>query len=179
MLVSVDGPDLKLTTSVVLRVVGAWDDPDSDSKSDLIKPSVSLCLTLDHPFDCCSRISTLVLAASVLSMLSLVEGPDLMFTMPLVLSVEEVVSVDDPVATPSPPLVRDRKSDLINPVIPLTLTFDQPEGSCSSTSTLVPATTAPRILEPVDADDLILTPSVVKNVAAELPAGNLRKSDLI
>jgi len=73
------------------------------------------------------------------------EGPDLMLTVPVVLSVvdepddEPDEELDDepdvapapvasvPAALPSPPRVR--KSDLIKPLLPSTLTLDQPAGS--------------------------------------------------
>ena len=119
---------------------------------------------------------------SVLIMLVSVVGPDLMFTTPVVLSVPvaELAEVDGAVAAPLPPLPPlVKKSDLIKPLVPLTLTLDQPAGLCSITSTLVPATTVLNMLESVDADDLRFTPLVVRKVAGVLPIGNLRKSDLI
>ena len=92
MLAEVDALARKLTEPTVLSVVPAPDDepedaPDSESKSDLIYPSVPLCLTFDHPLDSFANTSTLVLAASVLIMLDVVDGPDLMLTDPVVLSV--------------------------------------------------------------------------------------------
>jgi len=137
--------------------------------------------------------STLVLAASVLTRLLLLfdDGLDRRLTLPVVLRVVDepddepddeepdeapapVVSV--PEALPSPP--RERKSDLIKPLFPSTLTFDHPAGSCSDTSTLVFLTTVVTTLAFVDAADLTLTPAVVLNVAVPL-IGNFRKSDLI
>jgi len=132
--------------------------------------------------------STFVFGDNVLTILLFVEGPDLMLTVPVVLSVpvdapddedepdDEDVPDDVPAALPSPPRVR--KSDLIKPFVLLTLTFDQPAGLCSVTSTFEPFSTVATTLESVDADDLTLTPDVALNVA-ELLIGNLRKSDLI
>jgi len=103
------------------------------------------------------------------------------------LTVLDVLSVpaafddaEDDAAEPDEPLPpRVRKSERINPLVPLTLTLDQPAGLCSITSTLVPARTVLSILESVEAADLRLTPLVVRKVAGELPIGILRKSDLI
>ena len=101
------------------------------------------------------------------------DGLDLRFTLPVVLSVvddpedgepdEEPAPVASvPAALPSPPRVR--KSDLINPFLPSTLTFDQPAGSCSVTSTLVPFSTVVNLFDVVDAEALTFTPAVVLNV---------------
>ena len=118
----------------------------------------------------------------------LVEGPDLILTVPVVRSVPVAAPDDDepddedpeedvvPAALPSPPRVR--KSDLMKPLLPPTVTFDQPAGLCSVTVTFDPLSTVATTLESVDADDLTLTPEVAWNVA-ELLIGNLRKSDLI
>lgn len=130
-------------------------------------------------------------------MLWFVDAPDLMLTLPVVLSVATAVPDDEdpddeepddepdetaaplasvPAALPSPPRVR--KSDLMNPFFPPTLTFDQPAGSCSVTSTFDPFSTVATTLESVDAVDLTLTPAVALKVA-ELLIGNFKKSDLI
>jgi len=120
----------------------------------------------------------------------LVDGPDLKFTAPDVLSVAITVSddveagaagddagvEDAAVEPPLPPRVK--KSDLMKPVDPFDLTLDHPAGLCSKTSTLVPATTVSKTLDVIEADALKLTPSVVRNVA-ELFIGNFKKSDLI
>jgi len=184
MLLLVDGPDLRLTVPFVLSVVdAALAAPDSESKSERMNPSVPLCLTLDQPFAWFSSTSTLVRADRVLMILSLVDAPALKLTEPVVLRVPIADDVDADATTvvvcaalPSPPRVR--KSDLIKPDVPLTLTFDQPAGSCSLTSTLVPAMTVERTFDVVDALDLTLTPEVVRNVAVPL-IGNLRKSERI
>jgi len=169
------------TVPVVLRVVVCdADAPVSEIKSDLIKPSELLCLTFDHPSDRFSITSTLVFSDSDLIIDESVDGPVLMLTVPVVFKVAMTSLVDAAAAVVDKlPLPRVRKSDLIKPDLPSTLTFDQPAGSCSVTSTLVPFMTVPTTLESVDAADLMLTPSVVRNVAAVFPIGNLRKSDLI
>jgi len=57
ILLLVDGPDLMLTVPVVRSVPvedpdeDEDDEPDADSRSDLMKPFVPLCRTLDQPFD--------------------------------------------------------------------------------------------------------------------------------
>ena len=123
--------------------------------------------------------------ASVLIMLVSVDAPDLMLTVPVVLRVPIAASDDETdgagvsvgVVSLEP---RVKKSDLIKPVTPFTLTLDQPVGSCSVTSTLVPAATVATISEFVDAEALTLTASVVRNVAVLLSSsGTVRKSDLI
>jgi len=83
----VDGPDLRFTVLAVQRFVDVWDEVELVSRSDLMKPFVPLCLTLDHPFDWFSSTSTLVLSASVLTMLLSVDDADLRFTVPVVLRV--------------------------------------------------------------------------------------------
>ena len=109
-----DGPALRLTVPVVFSVVVDCDEdaPDSDRKSDLMKPSVPFCLTLDQPFDWLSNTSTLVFAASVLSMLVSVDEPDLMFTTLVVLSVPIAAPPDD-AGVAVLPFPRVKKSDLI------------------------------------------------------------------
>jgi len=92
MLAEVDALARKLTEPTVLSVVPApdaepEDAPDSESKSDLIYPSAPLDLTFDQPLDSCANTSTLVLDASVLIILDVVDGPDLIFTDPVVFSV--------------------------------------------------------------------------------------------
>jgi len=62
------------------------------------------------------------------------------------------------------PLPGLRKSDLIYPTEPLTLTLDQPEGLCSRTETGVPLTTVLITFELVDGPDLRLTPSLVHSI---------------
>lgn len=49
-LLLVDEADLRLTVPVVFNVED-WDEPDVDSRSDLIKPVAPLTLTLDQPSD--------------------------------------------------------------------------------------------------------------------------------
>lgn len=170
----VDGPSLSLTALTVLRVVCWLGAPDADNKSDLMNPSVLLCLTLDQPFDCCSKTSTLVFDANVLIIPEVVEEPALMLTAPVVLNVETAATALGAVLPP-----RVKKSDLMNPFVLPILTLDQPAGLCSVTSTLVPLGTVCKTFDVVDADALTLTPSVVRNVVALLPAETLRKSDLI
>jgi len=83
------------------------------------------------------------------------------------------VSDDEPPPPPPPPPPlpieapppRAKKSDLMKPVLPFTLTFDHPAGLCSVTSTLVPATTVSSIHTFVDAEARTLTPPVVWKVA--------------
>jgi hypothetical protein len=64
------------------------------------------------------------------------DGLVLKFTLPVVLRVptdvvddEDEELFDEPEPPLPPPLVRVRKSDLINPVDPLCLTLDHPAGS--------------------------------------------------
>ena len=154
------GPALKLTPPTVLSVAIACPDaaPDADIKSDLINPVVPLCLTLDHPSDCCSRTSTLVFAASVLIMLALVDELALKLTEPMVLSVAG--APDEPPDAPD----SDSKSDLIKPSVPLCLTLDHPFDSFASISTLVFAASVLTILDVVDEPDLKLTEPVVLRV---------------
>ena len=169
----------------VLRTDPAPLEPDCDKRSDLINPSVLLCLTLDHPFACCSSTSTLVPGDSVLTMLLVVDGPDLRFTVPFVLSDD-----DDVFAAPDD----DNKSVRIKPSVPLCLTLDHPFAWFSSTSTLVPVESVLNILSSVDAPALKLTDPVVLRVpiaddvdaaatavvCAALPSPpRVRKSDLI
>jgi len=186
-LLLVDGPALRLTLAVVANVTGcggvAGEEPVSVKKSDLMKPVVPFCLTLDQS-PCIPRTSTLVFGVSVLIMLWLNDAPVLKLTAPVVRIVAITVSAGGgvpvdvpPLALPSPPRVR--KSDLIKPLIPFALTLDQPAGSCSVTSTQEPLATVVTTRESIDAEALTLTPAVVVNVAAVLPTGNFRKSDLI
>jgi len=91
------------------------------SRSDLMKPSVPFCLTLDHPFDWFSKTSTLVLACRSLIMLWLVDGPDLKLTPVTVLNVAIAEPDEDDEDEPD----ADNRSDLIKPFVPLCLTFDQ------------------------------------------------------
>ena len=91
-------------------------DDDSVNRSDLMNPLEPLCVTLDHPFDCCSCTSTLVPADRVFTTLLLVEGPDLRFTLPVVRSVVEAASAPD----------SDSRSVRMYPSVPLCLTFDHP-----------------------------------------------------
>jgi len=188
MLDEVDARALRLTEPTVLSVAPACpEEPVALSKSDLINPVVPECLTRDHPSAWFSSTSTLVFAASVVRMFAEdeVDVLDLRLTVPMVLSVaiaspDGAASVDVPAEEECvTPAERVRKSDLIKPVVPECLTRDHPAGLCSSTSTLVPERTVSSIRASVDPDALMLTPSVVVNVAGVLPMGNLRKSDLI
>jgi hypothetical protein len=87
MLLFVVGPDLRFTELEVKRVEEPCDEPETERKSDLIKPSEPLCLILDQPFDCASSTSTLVFAATVLTMLFSVDAPVLILTVLVVLRV--------------------------------------------------------------------------------------------
>jgi len=158
------------------------------SRSDLMKPVVPLWVTLDQLFSF-DKTSTDVPNGNVLIMLAVVEALLRRLTLPIVLSVP-IISPDGGVVSPvpgepdEPPdglevvFVNLRKSDLIKPVLPPTVTFDQPAGSCSLTSTLVLALTTDIELALVDADERRCTPAVVRNEPSE-PVGSLRKSDLM
>ena len=132
-------------------------------KSDLIKPSVPLWLTLDHPFDWLSRSTTLVFLSSVLIMLLLVEGPALRFT-PVEVQRLELCDASAPSC--------ERRSDLIKPVEPLCLTLDHPFDWFSNTSTLVRADNVLIMSASVDALDLRFTlPLVLRvDIAASVDA---------
>jgi hypothetical protein len=78
--------------------------PPTPSKSDLMKPSELLCLTLDQPFDKFSNTVTLVFISSVLIILWLVDAPDLKRTPAAIV----LISVE-----PEPLPSSDNKSDLI------------------------------------------------------------------
>lgn len=122
-------------------------------KSDLINPAVPFIVTLDHPAGLCSVTSTLAPALTVLTTLDSVEADSLTLTPPVVWKVAEVS-----------PIWNLKKSDLIKPAEPPTVTLDQPAGLWSRTSTSVPESTA--LTNPlfVDGSDLRLTLPVVRNV---------------
>jgi hypothetical protein len=85
MLVAVEGPSLKLTSPVVLNVMGAF-AVGNVRRSDLMKPIVPFILTLDQPAGSCSRRRTFVPGSTVLIMFESVsvEAEDLKLTLPVV-----------------------------------------------------------------------------------------------
>ena len=130
-------------------------------------------------------ISTRVARGRTLIKPESVDGPDLMLTVPMVSRlvvgwVPDEAEEEDALApdTTVPAGEVLRKSDLIKPSELLTLTLDQPAGSCSSIVTVVFGLTVLIILVSVDAPALRFTPSVVRNVALE-PGEMDRKSDLM
>ena len=115
---SVEGPALRFTVPFVLSVVEVATGP-SVSRSDLMKPSDPLCLTLDQPFDWASINSTLVPIARTLMTFAFVDADALRFTPPVVLSVV-------PLPLPEVCAASVRKLLLTKPTVPLCLILDQP-----------------------------------------------------
>jgi hypothetical protein len=102
----------------------------------------------------------LVPLVTVVTMLDAVDAEDLTLTPAVVLN-----------GAADPLVWNFRKSDLIKPVEPPTVTLDQPAGLWSRTSTLVPLFTSVIEVEAVDGSVLRFTLLVVWNVPADAEAG--------